>query len=254
MTKRKIIKEYVPVYYDADTGEVIDNLSFQEKQQIDDEYDTKFCKVFSNIVDLAKSSLSMRKSTFALMLYIISNMSFGNKFYYKRNLIARALGISPSALSISIQELVKYNFCIPVGNDKLWVVNPSYAFCGNNATAVQRWYNKLQNDASKEKVKTYSQKVKSEIIPPVKQTEFAMVASKKYGHNKKVAIVNYLLKAADTQHVVHKQVNQMVQDLGITKATVIPTLKLLAAEGYIHRPCRGVVQLLKPYELEQLLC
>lgn len=255
-TKRKIIKEYVPVYYDADTGEEITDLTSQEKEQADKESNIRFCKAFPTLMHFAKLSLTLQKGTFVLMIYIISNMSFNNKFYYKRNAIAKELGVSPATITKAFQELIKHGFCLPVDKDKLYVVNPEYVFRGRDASATRNWFNKLRSGAFTKKVTT-SAIVKSEASTKSKvlsnNVSVSLETSKRYGWNKKVKILKYLLSRANEQKIVKKQVNEMVIDLHISKATIIPTLTLLKSEGYISRPSRGIIQILKFQELEKVI-
>lgn len=250
---RNIIKEYVPVYYDADTGEVINDLTPQEKQQADNEATTKFSKTFPNILDIAKLSLTLHKSTFALLLYVLSVMSFGNKFYYRRNVIAKELGLSPAAITVAFQELVKHDFCVSVGKDKLCLVNPRYAFRGVNSSSTQRWYNKLAYKPFPAEKSTDSPSVQRVPITLEVSVQSALKTSSMYGESRKIRIIEHLLKQRDEFNCVNKQVNQLVRELGISKATIIPTLKLLQRNNYIERPSRGKIRILKTDELQRLI-
>lgn len=253
-SRRNIVKEYVPVYYDADTGEVVNDLSPQEKQQADTEATNKFSKAFPALLGIAKLSLTMHKSTFALLIYVLTVMSFGNKFYYRRNAIAKELGLSPAAVTVAFQELVKHDFCLPVGKDKLCLVNPRYAFRGVNSASTQRWYNKLAYELSTQsKSSDQNQPSESQNPPESQSVQSALKSSEQYGVNKKVQIVKYLLYQQDESNCVNKQVNQIVEELGISKVTVISMLKMLQAQGYINRPSRGKIVLLKSNELNQLI-
>lgn len=247
---RNIVKEYVPVYYNADTGELISDLSPQEKQKADTEAATKFSKAFPTLLNIAKLSLTLHKSTFALLLYVLSVMSFGNKFYYRRNLIAKELGLSPAAITIAFQELVKYDFCVAIGKDRLCLVNPLYAFRGVSSTSTQRWYNKLAYESISKKT-SVDNSSSSESSPVSVQS--ALKASTTYGDNRKIRIIDYLLNQRDKFNCVNKQVNQLANELGISKATIIPTLKLLQTNNYIERPSRGKIQILKVMELQHLI-
>ena len=254
-SRRNIVKEYVPVYYDADTGAIVDDLSPQEKQQADAEATTKFSKAFPALLNIAKLSLTMHKSTFALLIYVLTVMSFGNKFYYRRNVIAKELGLSPSAITVAFQELVKQGFCIPAGKDKLCIVNPTYAFRGVNPASTQSWYNKLAYESSTlHKSSSQNQPLTSQkSSQPTVSVQSALKSSERYGLNKKVQIVTYLLNQRDSSNCVNKQVNQLVEELGISKVTIIGVLKILQSQGYIDRPSRGKIVLLKANELNQML-
>lgn len=255
--RRNVVKEYVPVYYDADTGAVINDLSPQEKQQADAEATTKFSKAFPALLDIAKLSLTMHKSTFALLIYVLTVMSFGNKFYYRRNVIAKELGLSPAAITVAFQELLKQDFCVAVGKDKLCLVNPRYAFRGVNPASTQSWYNKLTYESSTSH-KSADQKqsaTSQEQTPsqPAVSVQSALKSSEQYGLNKKIQIVKHLLSQRDESNCVNKQVNQLVEELGISKVTIIGVLKMLQSQGYIDRPSRGKIILLKADELDQMV-
>ena len=262
--RRKVIKEYAPAYYDAETGELLTELSPQEKQQADDEFDrqsgVRFCKVFAALSKVM--GLKLHKCTFVLLIHIITSMSFGNKFYYRRNSIAKSTGLNPAAVTLAFQELVKCGFCVPISEGKLCLVNPVYAFRGINPLPIQQQFEKLQKKFSYQKVKTNPEmipsddskvKTNSETTPLADSIRTAVTLSKRCGENKKVKILGYLLNRADDNHVIFRQVNQMVDDLKISKATIIPMLNLLELEGYISRPYRGVVNILKFQELEKYL-
>lgn len=255
--QRNIVKEYIPVYYDADTGTVINDLSPQEKQRADAEATTKFSKAFPTLLDIAKLSLTMHKSTFALLIYVLTVMSFGNKFYYRRNVIAKELGLSPAAITVAFQELVKQDFCVAVGKDKLCLVNPRYAFRGVNPASTQSWYNKLTYESStSHKSADQKQSATSQEQTPSQPTvsvQSALKSSEQYGLNKKIQIVKYLLSQRNESNCVNKQVNQLVEELGISKVTIIAMLKMLQSQGYIDRPSRGKIILLKVDELNQML-
>ena len=252
-SQRKVVKEYIPVYYDADTGAVISDLSPQEKQQADAEATTKFSKAFPALLDIAKLSLTMHKSTFALLIYVLTVMSFGNKFYYRRNVIAKELGVSPAAITVAFQELVQQDFCIPVGKDKLCLVNPRYAFRGVNPKSTQRWYNKLVYESSISHKLAEQSSTPQEQTPPQPSIQSALKSSEQYGFNKKIQIVKYLLNQQDESNYVNKQVNQLVDELKISKVTIIAVLKILQSQGYIDRPSRGKIILLKAGKLDQIV-
>lgn len=251
--KRNVVKEYIPVYYDADTGTVINDLSPQEKQRADAEATTKFSKAFPALLDIAKLSLTMHKSTFALLIYVLTVMSFGNKFYYRRNIIAKELGLSPAAITVAFQELVQQDFCLPVGKDKLCLVNPRYAFRGVNPGSTQSWYNKLAYESSNPHKSADQSSTPQESTPPQPSVQSVLKSSERYGLNKKIQIVKHLLSQRDGLNCVNKQVNQMVDELKISKVTIIAVLKMLQSQGYIDRPSRGKIVLLKAGELNQML-
>lgn len=77
--------------------------------------------------------------------------------------------------------------------------------------------------------------------------------SKNYKINKKIHFIQYLLEVSDESGNIYKQITHMVQDTGITKVTIIATLKVLQQENYITRICRGHYKLWNINKLSELV-
>lgn len=268
--KRLICRwEYVCNYYDPETGEKVENPTEEQIQDAEDEdgddnksASPQFFKGFSTLVEFLQPGSHLSKNSYQLMLYFLIYSGYKNKLYYSRNAIAKATGIKPTAISRAFNELLKVGFCLKLNTSGFCLLNPYFSFRGTDPQPIQRWFNKEQDEQSRLRMKTAMSKT-----PPSSKNKKENTDEKKRKKPKptndlksqiaksdaKAKILEYLLSKKDQNDDVFKQVKELVDELNLSKVTIIQFLTTLQADGYISRPARGHIKLLRVNDLKRLL-
>lgn len=217
-------------YIDVETNQEIqwEDMTPDERASLSGE----FAKLFNAIINTF-FSMDLSKGALKLAVYMWVAMVYCNRYYYDRPKAAKVLGIQPSHVSEALTELVDNDFCVLAPNEKsnVYIVNPDIAFKGteNDRAITQRYYWKLKCQMSQPSQKT-------RVKPAV--TQFIRASDERQ------TLSQYLQMNSDGKGCVYKQVNEIVQDTGISKPSVIRFLKFMEEQKIINRPRRGLIKII----------
>lgn len=217
-------------YIDAETNQEIqwEDMTSDERASLSGE----FAKLFNAIINTF-FQMDLSKGALKLAVYMWVAMVYCNRYYYDRPKAAKVLNIQPTNISESLRELVDNNFCVPALDEKanVYIINPDIAFKGTeeDRAITQRYYWKLKCQMSQPSQKT---RVKPAVAQFINASE------------ERQKLVHYLQANSDDKDCVYKQVNEIVQNTGISKPSVIRFLKFMEEQKIINRPRRGLIKII----------
>ena len=218
-------------YIDTETNQEVawEELSSDERESLSGE----FVKLFTVIINtFFKKDLS--KGALKLAIYIWAAMIYCNRYYCDRPKAAKVLNMQLSHVSEGLKELIDNDFCVPAPEEKsnLYIINPNIAFKGTEEDRVitRKYYQKLKHEMEQ------SSQQKSAVKPIVGQFIRASDERQK--------LSQYLQANIDDKGCVCKQVNEIVQNTGISKPSVIRFLKFMEEQKIISRPRRGLIKVI----------
>lgn len=225
-----MVCNYEVVYRNKKTGKIVEweELSSKDREALSGE----FTKLFNTTLNIFLQK-NLSKGALKLAVYIWGVMVYCNRYYYDRSKAAKMLNIQPTNISGALIELVNNDFCVPAPEEKsnVYIVNPNIAFKGteNDRAITQQYYWKLKCQMNQ---------------PPQKTAVKPVVAQFNNASIERQTLVQYLLTNSDSKNCVYKQVNDIVQDTGISKPSVIKFLKFMEEQKVITRPQRGLIKII----------
>ena len=217
-------------YIDTETNQEItwEELSSDERESLSGE----FVKLFTMIINtFFKRDLS--KGALKLAIYIWVAMIYCNRYYCDRPKAAKVLNMQSPNFTIAMSELIDNDFCVPAPEEKanLYIVNPDIAFKGTEEDRVitRKYYQKLKYQMSQPTQKSAVKPIVGQFIR---------------ASDERQKLSQYLQANSDDKDCVYKQVNEIVQNTGISKPSVIKFLKFMEEQKIITRPRRGLIKII----------
>lgn len=222
--------DYEVVYRNKKTGKILEweELSPKDHESLSGE----FAKLFNAIINTF-FQMNLSKGALKLAVYMWVAMVYCNRYYYDRSKAAKVLNTQPTNVSEALTELVNNDFCVPAPEEKanVYIVNPDIAFKGTeeDRTITRKYY----------------QKLKFQMDQPVQKISIKPEVAQFIGlSDERQTLVQYLLTNSDDKDCVYKQVNEIVQNTGISKPSVIRFLKFMEEQKIITRPRRGLIKII----------
>ena len=217
-------------YIDVETNQEIqwEDMTHEEHESLLGE----FAKLFNAIINTFLQ-MNLSKAALKLAIYMWVAMIYCNRYYYDRPKAAKVLNIQPTNISGALTELIDNDFCVPALDEKanVYIVNPDIAFKGTEEDRVitRKYYQKLKYQMSQPTQKSAVKPIVGQFIR---------------ASDERQKLSQYLQANSDDKDCVYKQVNEIVQNTGISKPSVIKFLKFMEEQKIITRPRRGLIKII----------
>lgn len=240
---RELIKH---TYYTTVDGEVTSLTNEEQHQRRNENFTISYNKPG---LKLLKRGLTLMEMN--VFQYMRHSMKYGNNISVSAKTIANYLESNEQVVRRAIANLIKEELIVrnPNKPQNNYMVNPDYEYRGENRKqAITKFKNWVQAQKSNPQSEPTSIKHKSIVNNHKKHLKTVLQKSQEHGNNAKQKLLDYLNVNRDEQDEIHKTIDGIVVETGVSRMTVIKFLQYLVELGFICKPKNGVIQILYDWD------